>query len=39
MKKLEKIALSVEQCRKDLAEFKELLDRKSALSERKDIRN
>jgi len=37
MKTLEKIALSVDQCRKDLAEFKDLLDRKQALSERKDI--
>jgi hypothetical protein len=37
MKKLEKIALSVDQCRKDLAEFKEMLDRKTALSERRDI--
>jgi hypothetical protein len=37
MKKLERFALSVDQCRKDLAEFKDLMDRKSALSERRDI--
>jgi len=37
MKTLEKIALSVDQCRKDLGEFKDLLDRKQSLSERRDI--
>jgi hypothetical protein len=37
MKTLEKIRLSVEQCREDLVEFRDLLDRKTALSEREDI--
>ncbi len=37
MKSLEKIKLDLNQCKQDLAEFKKLLDGKSALSERSDI--
>ncbi|APW62147.1 Shedu immune nuclease family protein [Paludisphaera borealis] len=37
MKTLEKIDLDIAQCKSDLVEFKNLLDGKSALSERKDI--
>jgi hypothetical protein len=37
MKALAKISLDMEQCKKDLADFKTLLDSTSVLSERNDL--
>ena len=37
MKTLEKITLSLSRCKKELGAFRTLLERKTALSERKDI--
>jgi len=39
MKTLDKIDLSVSKCKTELADFKKLLDSKTALSERDDIFN